>query len=64
VANLASPWQSRDDNSGTANMRQFQSKPVGMNAPVDPLSSNQPPKQRPFGQRNRMGNRPKKLAGG
>lgn len=67
MANLATPWNpGPDDRSGTANQLQFNSRPVGMNGKPDRMvaSRNQPPSQRPFGKRNRMGNRPKKLAGG
>jgi hypothetical protein len=59
LANLQNPWKSRDDRSGTANQENFQSGPVGMNRPPDPVvaSRNQPPNQRTFGRKYRMGNR-------
>lgn len=67
MANLATPWKPYGDyRSGTENQENFNSRPVGMNRPPDPVvaSRNQPPSARPFGKKNRMGNRPKKLSGG
>jgi hypothetical protein len=65
MAVLQNPWKSRNDRSGTANQINFQSKPVGMNRPPDPVvaSRNQPPSQRPFGSTYRMGNKRKSLGG-
>jgi hypothetical protein len=57
---LATPWKkSPDDRSGTANQENFNSKPLGMDRPPDRgvASRNQPPNQRQFGKKYRMGNR-------
>jgi hypothetical protein len=62
---LQNPWKSRDDRSGTANQESFSSKPLGMNKAPDPVvaSRNQPPSQRAFGGKYRMGNKRKSLGG-
>jgi hypothetical protein len=56
---LQNPWKSRDDKSGTANQENFSSKVLGQNASPDSAvaSRNQPPNQRSFGRKYRMGNR-------